>query len=101
MKFEAEKRVTQLKANTSWKHAGVYDPDGVGGTHVIYVLGDAREPEKYGGLPANPTIPIFVKLWKGPLKWLGGLGIAAGVLGVFMHRVRYGVKEVEGEEKRA
>jgi formate dehydrogenase iron-sulfur subunit len=101
MLFEAEKRVAQLKANTSWKNAGVYDPDGVHGTHVIYVLGDARDPEKYGGLPANPTVPFFVKMWKGPLKWLGGLGMAAGVLGVFMHRVRFGVKVVEGEEKKA
>lgn len=101
MKFEAEKRVAQLKANTSWKNAGVYDPEGVGGTHVIYVLGDARDPEKYGGLPANPSVPVFVKLWKGPLKWLGGFGMALGVLGVFMHRVRYGAKNVEGEEKRS
>src|SRR5215470_3615987 len=100
MKFMADKRVAQLKSNTSWKNAGVYDPEGVGGTHVIYVLGDARDPEKYGGLPANPTVPFFVRMWKGPLKWLGGIGIAAGVLGVFMHRVRYGVKNVDGEEKR-
>jgi formate dehydrogenase beta subunit len=100
MLFEAHKRADQLKANTSWKNAGVYDPEGVGGTHVIYVLGDATNPEKYGGLPANPTVPFFVRMWKGPLKWLGGFGIAAGILGVFMHRVRYGVKEVEGEEKR-
>jgi formate dehydrogenase iron-sulfur subunit len=100
MVFEANKRVTQLKANTSWTHAGVYNPSGVGGTHVIYVLGDARDPEKYGGLPANPTVPFFVKMWKGPLKWLGGMGMALGVLGVFMHRVRYGAKNVEGEEKR-
>jgi formate dehydrogenase beta subunit len=101
MLFEAKKRVDQLKANTSWKNAGVYDPEGVKGTHVIYVLGDARDPEKYGGLPANPTVPIFVRLWKGPLKWLGGFGVIAGVLGVFMHRVRYGAKHIEGEEKRA
>jgi formate dehydrogenase iron-sulfur subunit len=100
MLFEANKRVTQLKANTSWKNAGVYDPQGVSGTHVIYVLGDATDPEKYGGLPANPKVPFLVQMWKGPLKWLGGVGIVAGILGVFMHRVRYGVKEVEGEEKR-
>ena len=98
MKFEADKRVTQLKAN-GHKDAGVYDPEGVGGTHVIYVLDRASEPDKYA-LPADPTVPFFVKMWKGPLKWLGGIGIAAGVLGVFMHRVRYGVKHVEGEEKR-
>ena len=100
MLTEAKKRADQLRANTSWKNAGVYDPNGVGGTHVIYVLGDATNPEKYGGLPANPEVPFMVKMWKGPLKWLGGLGIAFGVLGVFMHRVRYGVKHVEGEENR-
>jgi hypothetical protein len=101
MLFEANKRVAQLKANTSWKNAGVYDPQGVNGTHVIYVLGDATNPEKYGGLPADPSVPLFVKLWKGPLKWLGGLGMVLGVFGVFMHRVRYGAKNVEGEEKKA
>ena len=92
MKAEAEKRVAQLKANTSWKNAGIYDPEGVGGTHVIYVLGDAREPEKYGGLPANPTVPLFVRLWKGPLKWLGGAGMLLGMAALFGHYVRYGPK---------
>src|SRR5215471_2331232 len=100
MKDLAERRVKQLQAN-GHADAGVYDPDGVGGTHVIYVLNDAKHPEKYGDLPADPSVPFFVKMWKGPLKWLGGLGIAAGVLGVFMHRVRYGAKNVEGEENRA
>jgi formate dehydrogenase beta subunit len=37
MLFEAHKRVDQIKTNTSHQKAGVYDPDGVGGTHVIYV----------------------------------------------------------------
>jgi len=74
MKALAEKRVAQVKANTSYQDAGVYDPDGVGGTHVIYVLHDAKNPEKYGGLPANPRVPLMVRLWKGPLKWLGVMG---------------------------
>jgi formate dehydrogenase beta subunit len=98
MKFEAEKRVTQLKGN-GHADAGVYDPSGVQGTHVIYVLGDAKHPENYGGLPADPRVPIFVKLWKGPLKWLGGIGVMAGVLGVFMHYVRFGPKEVDKVEE--
>jgi formate dehydrogenase iron-sulfur subunit len=98
MKAEAEKRVSQLKANTSWKNAGVYDPEGVGGTHVIYVLGDARDPEKYGGLPANPTVPLFVRLWKGPLKWLGGTGIVLGAVALFGHYVRFGPKPYESGE---
>src|SRR5882672_7813398 len=98
MLFEANKRVTQIQANTSYKDAGVYDPTGVGGTHVIYVLHDAKNPEKYGGLPANPQIPFFVKMWKGPLKWLGGVGMAVGVLGVFMHYIRFGPKVVDKAE---
>ena len=101
MKALAEKRVAQVKANTSYQDAGVYDPDGVGGTHVIYVLHDAKNPEKYGGLPADPRVPLMVRLWKGPLKWLGGMGMIFGVLGVFMHRVKYGPKHVDRvEEKR-
>jgi formate dehydrogenase beta subunit len=98
MKFEAEKRVSQLHAN-GHVDAGVYDPSGVKGTHVIYVLGDAKHPENYGGLPADPRVPVFVKLWKGPLKWLGGIGLVAGVFGVFMHYIRFGPKEVDKVEE--
>jgi formate dehydrogenase beta subunit len=98
MKFEAEKRVAQLHSN-GHADAGVYDPSGVKGTHVIYVLNDAKHPENYGGLPADPRVPIFVKLWKGPLKWLGGIGMMAGVLGVFMHYIRFGPKEVDKVEE--
>src|SRR5260370_18326693 len=100
MLFEAHKRVDQLKSNTSWKNAGVYDPEGVRGTHVIYVLGDASNPEKYGGLPANPSVPLFVRLWKYPLKWLRGKGISPGRLRGFLHRVRYGAKKVGGRGKK-
>ena len=98
MKFEAEKRVAQLHSN-GHTDAGVYDPSGVQGTHVIYVLDDAKHPERYGGLPADPRVPVFVKLWKGPLKWIGGIGMVAGVLGVFMHYVRFGPKEVDKVEE--
>jgi len=96
----ANKRAAQLQANTSYTDAGVYDPAGVSGTHVIYVLHDAKNPGKYGGLPADPSVPFFVKMWKGPLKWLGGIGMAVGVLGVFFHRVRYGAKDIDKEEVR-
>lgn len=96
----AHKRVAQVRANTGWKDADVYDPDGVGGTHVIYVLADAKNPEKYGGLPKNPTVPFFVKMWKGPLKWIGGIAMGMGIAAVFGHYVRYGPKAVdEGTEE--
>jgi len=95
----AHKRAAQVRANTGWKDADVYDPDGVGGTHVIYVLADAKNPEKYGGLPKDPTVPFFVKMWKGPLKWIGGLAMGLGIAAVFGHYVRYGPKPVDAEEE--
>ena len=104
MKALADKRITQLKTQSSHKNAGIYDPGGkdgspgsIGGTHVIYVLHDKDKPEQYS-LPADPAVPFFVKMWKGPLKWLGGLGIAAGVLGVFMHYIRFGPKPLEDHD---
>ena len=88
----------QLKTHSSHKNAGVYDPSGVKGTHVIYVLHDKDKAKDYQ-LPENPTVPFFVKAWKGPLKWLGGIGMIAGVFGVFMHYIRFGPKEVDEAEE--
>jgi hypothetical protein len=87
-------RVAQLKEHTAHKKAGLYDPAGVGGTHVMYVLHDIENPEAYAGLPKDPQIPLLVRIWKGPLKWLGNLAMAGGVLGVAIHYLRYGPKEV-------
>jgi formate dehydrogenase beta subunit len=99
MLFEAEKRASQLQKN-GFEKAGVYDPPGVGGTHVIYVLHDKDNPEKYSGLPKNPTVPIMVRFWKHPLKWLGNIGMIFGIAGVLTHYLRVGPKEVNEEAKR-
>src|ERR1700687_4059106 len=100
MKDIAETRAKQLREHTSHKNAGVYDPAGVGGTHVIYVLHDIEHPELYGGLPKDPHVPLLVRIWKGPLKWLGNFAMAAGIIGVITHYVRYGPKETQ-EKKEA
>jgi hypothetical protein len=34
-----------------------------------------------------------VRLWKGPLKWLGNVAMIGGLLGVFAHYVRFGRKD--------
>jgi formate dehydrogenase iron-sulfur subunit len=91
----AQSRAKQLVDVSGFKNAGVYDPQGVGGTHVIYVLHDKTKPEAYGGLPSNPTIPWTVRLWKSPLKWLGNLAIVGGLIGVALHYLRFGPKVVE------
>jgi len=63
----------------------------------MYVLHDVTNPEAYGGLPKNPRVPLSVKLWKGPLKWLGKLAMIGGLLGVTLHYLRFGPKKVDGE----
>src|SRR5205085_9373767 len=90
----AETRSQQLREHFGFENAGVYDPPGVGGTGVIYVLHDATNPEAYGGLPKDPQIPWVVRFWKGPAKWMGNVAMAGGVLGVVLHYLRFGPKVV-------
>ena len=91
----AATRVAQLKAN-GFAQAAVYDPPGVGGTSVVTVLAHGDRPELYG-LPRDPTIPMSVRMWKGPLKWLGNVAMLGGIFGVFVHFVRFGRKHGETE----
>jgi formate dehydrogenase beta subunit len=86
----ANQRVEQLKAN-GFANAAVYDPPGVGGTGVVTVLAFGDRPELYG-LPRNPVIPVLVRLWKGPLKWLGNLAMFAGLTAAAAHYIRFGRK---------
>jgi hypothetical protein len=100
MKTIAEDRAQQLREHFDFKDAGVYDPAGVGGTGVIYVLHDVKNPEAYGGLPRDPHVPWVVRIWKGPAKWLGNLAMLGGILGVTLHYLRFGPKEVGTERDR-
>ncbi len=63
MKTLAAERVGELKTR-GYDNAGLYDPAGVGGTHVMYVLHHADKPNLYHGLPENPEISATVKFWK-------------------------------------
>jgi formate dehydrogenase iron-sulfur subunit len=93
-------RAQQLREQSGFAKAGLYDPAGVGGTHVLYVLHDASNPEAYGGLPSDPRIPWTVQLWKHPLKWLGNLAIVGGVVGLAVHYLRFGPKRVKEDEDK-
>jgi len=90
MKQIAKNRAKQLREVSGFENAGVYDPDTVGGTHVIYVLHDAENPEAYGGLPKTPRIPIVYTLWKQILKPLGLFSVFAGAVGIFFQYIGYG-----------
>ena len=87
MSFLANKRAKQLKDNSGFANAGVYDPASIGGTHVIYVLHDASNPEAYGNLPRDPQIPASFTIWKEFFKPVGLLLAMTGFLGALFHYV--------------
>ena len=96
MKDFAETRIADLKER-GFDQAGLYDPEGVGGTHVMYVLHHADQPGLYHGLPANPSISPLVGLWKGFAKPLATLALAGVALGSLLHYVTKGPNEVSKE----
>lgn len=98
MKEHAAERIEDLKSR-GFEHAGLYDPEGVGGTHVMYVLHHNDQPSLYAGLPDKPAISPLVSLWKGITKPLGLLAMGAVVLAGFFHYTRIGPNRTEEDEE--
>jgi formate dehydrogenase iron-sulfur subunit len=95
---QAEDRVEDLKER-GFENAGLYNPAGVGGTHVMYVLHHADQPELYHGLAKDPHISPLVQIWKGVTKPLAMIGIGIAALAGFFHYTRVGPNEVTEEEE--
>jgi formate dehydrogenase iron-sulfur subunit len=101
MKLHAAGRIEDLKSR-GFEQAGLYDPAGVGGTHVMYVLHHADQPELYNDLPKDPQISPMVRAWKGITKPLAVAAMAFTALAGFFHYVRVGPDETdEGDEAAA
>ncbi len=98
MVARGEKRVRDLQER-GYAKAAVYNPAGVGGTHVMYVLQHGDAPERYNDLPNDPKISPWVSLWKGIAKPLLSIGIGLAVLGAFFHYFTRGPKEEEPGDK--
>jgi formate dehydrogenase iron-sulfur subunit len=96
----AAERVVDLKTR-GYQNAGLYDPQGVGGTHVMYVLKHADKPEIYSGLPADPRISPMVALWKGALKPIALLAMALTALAGFFHYVKVGPNDADAEDEES
>jgi formate dehydrogenase iron-sulfur subunit len=96
MREYAEERIVDLKAR-GFAKAGLYDPAGVGGTHVMYVLHYADRPELYNGLAADPTISPLVSLWKGYAKPFALTALGGAALGGLFHYIVKGPNEVSKE----
>jgi formate dehydrogenase iron-sulfur subunit len=94
----AEERIVGLKER-GFKDAGLYNPEGVGGTHVMYVLKHADRPE-LTGLPRNPTISPMVKFWKGAAKPIALAAVGVAALAGFFHYVKRGpIETPESDEQ--
>ncbi|MBX3524884.1 MAG: formate dehydrogenase subunit beta [Rhodoblastus sp.] len=98
MKKWADGRITDLKSR-GYKNAGLYDPQGVGGTHVMYVLQHADKPEIYAGLPNNPKISPLVEAWKGVTKYAGLAVMGAVAAFGFVHHMIAGPNKVSAEDE--
>ena len=103
MKKHAEERIADLKSR-GYANAGLYDPPGVGGTHVMYVLHHNDRPHIYAGLPDNPRISPLVQTWKGVTKYVGlaamsVMAVGSVIHGVFARPNRVSEEDEENAEK--
>ncbi|MGB5904113.1 MAG: formate dehydrogenase subunit beta [Xanthobacteraceae bacterium] len=99
MKQWADHRIKDLKSR-GFKNAGLYDPPGVSGTHVMYVLQHADKPQIYAGLPNNPSISPLVEVWKGVTKYVGLAAIGAFAAFGFLHHAVAGANRVTAEDEK-
>jgi formate dehydrogenase iron-sulfur subunit len=93
----AKERVTEL-TERGFQKASIYDPSGVGGTHVMYVLPHG-EPELYR-LPKNPEVSPLVALWRsGVARALGVVTMVSVVVAGIFHYMKVGPLEVDEHDE--
>jgi len=92
---KAHDRVKELGGD-----ANVYGDKFVGGTHVLYVLGE--KAEAYDALPKSPSIPLAVTVWKDILKPLSMIATGGVIAGAILHYLLHGPKRPDdhGEGKK-
>lgn len=74
----------------------LYGESDLNGLGVVYAL--EGPPEQYG-LPATPSIPLSIFLWKDVVKPLGILGFWGSIAAMLLHYVTIGPKKIEDDEE--
>ena len=93
---QANHRLEDLRER-GFATAAVYDPPGVGGTHVVYVLPRGDQPEAYG-LPANPKVSGAIRALRSVAARAVGVGTMVAVAAAaFVHYMRVGRLDVPKE----
>jgi formate dehydrogenase iron-sulfur subunit len=94
----SDKRIVDLKSR-GFDKAGLYNPPGVSGTHVMYVLNHADQPSLYAGLPDNPRISPIVEMWKGVSRYAGFAIVGFTALAGVVHHLLTGANRVSKEDE--
>jgi len=85
---------SQLIATATAAKKILYGVDDLNGLGVVYAL--EGPPEQYG-LPASPSIPLSIFLWKDVIKPLGILGFWGSIGAMLLHYVTIGPKKVDDD----
>jgi formate dehydrogenase iron-sulfur subunit len=96
MRLMAEHRLVDLNER-GFERAAVYDPPGLSGTHVFFVLPHGDRPEAYG-LPKDPVVSPVVTLWRSTFaRGVGFFTMFAVLVAGILHYMTYGPLEVPAE----
>ncbi len=92
-----ETKVAKLQGR-GFEEAMLYDPSGVGGLHMMYVVPRGEMLDDYG-LPADPEVKGNVSFTGGMknLRRVGAVAIWAGVIGGFVYWLRTGRRPLPAE----
>jgi formate dehydrogenase iron-sulfur subunit len=92
-----ERKVEGLKAR-GFANALLYDPPGVGGTHMMYVVPHGDQLEQYD-LPADPTAGAGALAMLGTLRRGGAAALGLGLLAAGLHYLGFGPQTAEDENE--
>ena len=90
-----EKKVGGLQGR-GFENATLYDPAGVGGTHMMYVVPHGDQLGEYD-LPADPTASPGALATLGGLRKLGASALGLGLMATALHYLGFGPQEPEPE----
>tara|TARA_B100001123_G_C15343554_1_gene1036033 strand:- start:9027 stop:9890 length:864 start_codon:yes stop_codon:yes gene_type:complete len=93
MEALADQKVETLKSR-GYQNAAVYNPAGVGGTHMMYVVPHGDRLEDYR-LPEDPTASPAPLTALGFVKRVGAFFLSFGVLGALGHLLAFGKEDPE------
>ena len=92
----AEQKVETMRRR-GYEHAALYDPAGVGGTHMMYVVPHGDRLEDYN-LPANPVASPAPLSGLNVLQQVGSYLLGFGVVSALAHFLAFGPDSSDGPE---